>query len=51
MGNQARHQRAACRVWDPGGGQIPDGGRRPGWMVSTPGIGTMRAAILDKIKQ
>ena len=33
-GNLARHQRGACRVWDPGGGQTPDGGRRPnGWMV------------------
>ena len=32
-GNLARHQRRACRVWDPGGGQTPDGGRRPnGWM-------------------
>ena len=31
-GNLARHQRGACRVWDPGvggGGQTPDGGRRP----------------------
>ena len=31
-GNLARHQRVACRVWDPGGGQTPDGGRRPKWM-------------------
>ena len=32
-GNLARHQRGACRVWDQGGGQTPDGGRRPsGWM-------------------
>ena len=29
-GNLARHQGGgACRVWDPGGGQTPDGGRRP----------------------
>ena len=32
-GNLARHQRGACRVWDPRGGQTPDGGRRPKWMV------------------
>ena len=31
-GNLARHQRGACRVWAPGRGQTPDGGRRPEWM-------------------
>ena len=35
-GNLARHQRGACRVWDPGGGgQTLDGGRWPdGWWES-----------------
>ena len=28
-GYLARHQRGACRVWDPGGGQTTDGGRWP----------------------
>ena len=31
-GNLAWHQRGECRVWDPEGGQSPDGCRRPKWV-------------------
>ena len=31
-GNLARHQRGACRVWDPGGGANPWRGSTAQWM-------------------
>ena len=54
-GNLARHQRGACRVWGPGGGQTPDrltGVDGPnGWMEHLLVKGSMIVAAVVETEQ